>query len=326
MDGSSRPGLKSDTRYHSSWANYYVKFLQAYESYNISFWGMTIQNEPENAGAWESCVYDANQLRDFVRDYLGPIVHKAYPNIRIMTHDHNKDHCVIFADAVFADAAASSHVWGTAIHWYSGPQFDNVQTLHDHWPEKSILATEACNCGGVRLGDWPRGESYAIDIIGDLNAWAVGWTDWNLVLDQTGGPNHLGNLCDAPVIARLDLKPPQIYYQPNYYVMGHFSRFLPPGAVRINNTLTGSTPLQLTTFQVELDRQNPHHSQLRRLVQSDTGRYVVTVLLNTAGSDADIQFAVGKSFATIHVPRHSIHTVAFNASLLEERNGQIAAE
>lgn len=64
-----------------------------------------------------------------------------------------------------------------------------------------LFPSEACNCPGVLLDDWSRAEKYAHDIIGDLNNWPEGWTDWNIVLNQEGGPNHLGNNCNAPIIA-----------------------------------------------------------------------------------------------------------------------------
>jgi len=313
MAGSSRPGLKADPRYHQAWANYYVKFISAYETHNITFWGATVQNDPEKAGQWESCVYKPEEMRDFIRDYLGPTVHKAYPNLRLMQYGQDKDHCVVFGDAVFSDSAASAHVWGTAIHWYHDPLYDNIQQLHNHWPTKHIISDEACNCGGVHLDDWPRGESYGIDIISDLNAWVEGWVDWNLVLDQKGGPNHGNNFCDASVIARLDLNPPSIHFQPNYYILGHFSRFLSPGALRINHTISGVTPMtfRVTTFRVDLNAKNPTHNQLRASVGADTGSYSVSVILNTAATASDIQVGVGSTFATVSVPAHSIHTIAF---------------
>lgn len=73
------------------------------------------------------------------------------------------------------------------------------------------MATEACNCPGVSLNNWDRGESYAYDILGDLNNWAVGWVDWNQILDMQGGPNHVNNYCDANIVC--DTKNQVFYYQ-----------------------------------------------------------------------------------------------------------------
>ena len=81
-------------------------------------------------------------------------------------------------------------------------------------PDKFILPTEACNCGGVVFSKpdvyvwWARAESLALDILEDLRFWAIGWTDWNLVLGTDGGPNHLKNLCAAvPLVPATSLQP-----------------------------------------------------------------------------------------------------------------------
>lgn len=105
--------------------------------------------------------------------------------------------------------------------------FQRLDQVHEMFPDKFLLPTEACNCPGVAMNNWFRGEEYAIDILGDLNHWSVGWVDWNMVLDPFGGPNHGQNFCDAPVIA--DPSTGVVFYQPTYYVLGHFSRFIPPG-------------------------------------------------------------------------------------------------
>ena len=84
------------------------------------------------------------------------------------------------------------------------------------------------------LGDWDRGEKYIHNIIEDLNHWVVGWTDWNLALDLQGGPNWAKNYVDAPII--VDPSQGIFYKQPMYYALGHISRFLVSGSVRIGFT------------------------------------------------------------------------------------------
>ena len=88
-------------------------------------------------------------------------------------------------------------------------------------------------------GTWSKGEGYGYDILGDLESGGVGWTDWNIVLDQDGGPNHVGNFCDAAVIADLKGEEAKLYYHPQYYYMGHFSKFLKEGARRVKSTVDG---------------------------------------------------------------------------------------
>lgn len=105
--------------------------------------------------------------------------------------------------------------------------------------------------GALSKGDflaawWSRAESLGLDILVDLQSWAVGWTDWNLILAIDGGPNHLKNLCDANIIADHDLKVGKdpLVMQASYYYMGHFSRYLPPGSKRValKNTVESAAP------------------------------------------------------------------------------------
>ena len=119
-----------------------------------------------------------------------------------------------------------------------------------------ILGTEACEgflpwSQGVYPGDWPRAETYAHDVIGDVNNWAGGWTDWNILLDMKGGPNWAGNVVDAPIIA--DTAGGQaVYKQPMFYYLGHITKFVPPGSVRIGFQSSGvpvlSAPMECATI------------------------------------------------------------------------------
>jgi len=216
---------------------------------------MTVQNEPEYAAPWEACAYSAEQERDFVKHYLGPIMKENHPDMKVVVFDHNKDHIVQWADTIFGDNDTSQYVWGIGFHWYSGDEFEHLEQVHTKWPQKQLLPTEGCICPGVSLDNWTRGEVYGHDIMGDLNNWAVGWTDWNIVLNLQGGPNHLGNLCDAFLIADTDAQ--ALHYQPAYYYFGHFSRYLTPGSKRVGLSITTSavpsSPLDSNsnTFTIE---------------------------------------------------------------------------
>jgi glucosylceramidase len=106
-----------------------------------------------------------------------------------------------------------------------------VQQLHDAWPDKALLFTEGCQEGGPHHGEWNLAERYARSVIQDLNHWTVGWIDWNLLLDEQGGPNHVGNYCSAPVLA--DASRQALHVQSSYAALGHFARFMQPGARRV---------------------------------------------------------------------------------------------
>lgn len=218
--------------YRQAWAQCYVRFIQEYAAEGVPIWAVSVQNEPAATQSWDSCLYSAEEERDFVRDFLGPELAQAgLGHIKIVIWDHNRDHLVRRASTVYSDPEAAKYVWGAGFHWYGEPHFEQVQLTHDAWPDKQLLFTEGCQEGGPHTGSWNLGERYAHNIINDLNRWTVGWIDWNLVLDETGGPNHVGNLCSAPIL--IDTAQDTLMHQSSFYYLGHFSRFIKPGAVRV---------------------------------------------------------------------------------------------
>jgi glucosylceramidase len=222
--------LRADCR--AAWAQCFVRFIQAYEAEGVPVWAVSVQNEPMAHQRWDSCLYTAAEERDFVRDHLGPALHAAgLGRVKIVIWDHNRDLMVERASVVYGDAEAAKYVWGTGFHWYGDDHFDHVQLVHDAWPDKQLLFTEGCQEGGPHIGSWEVGERYARSIIHDLNRWTVGWIDWNLLLDERGGPNHVGNLCSAPVLA--DTAQGTLMRQSSFWVLGHFARFVRPGAHRV---------------------------------------------------------------------------------------------
>ncbi len=216
----------------AAWAQCYVRFIQAYAAEGVPVWGVSVQNEPAAVQRWDSCIYSAEEERDFVRDHLGPALHGAgLGHVKIVVWDHNRDVMVERASVMYSDPEAAKYVWGTGFHWYGEDHFDHLQLVHDAWPDKQLLFTEGCQEGGPHLGSWEVGERYARSIINDLNRWTVGWLDWNLLLDERGGPNHVGNLCSAPIMA--DTASGSLMHQSAYWVLGHFARFIKPGAQRV---------------------------------------------------------------------------------------------
>jgi glucosylceramidase len=231
-NGEMNHGGKLKPEYRETWAQYYVKFIRACAKEGVDIWGLTVQNEPAATQTWDSCIYSAEEERDFVRDHLGPALEKAgLGHLKLMIWDHNRDWLVHRARVAYADPEAAKYIWGSAIHWYAEEKFENAQFHHDLWPDKPVLFTEGCQEAGPHTGEWPLGERYARSMIKDFNHWVVGWVDWNILLDETGGPNHVGNLCSAPILA--DTKNDRVLLQSSYYYIGHFARFVRPGAHRV---------------------------------------------------------------------------------------------
>ena len=183
------------------------------------------------------------------------------------------------ARTVLSDPDAAKYVWGTGFHWYCGDHFDNVQKVHDEFPDKQLIFTEGCQEGGPHIGSWDLGERYATSIINDLNRWTVAWIDWNLILNEQGGPNHVGNYCSAPII--VDTRTQNLLYQSSYYYIGHFSRFILPGDKIINSKNTNDTIDVLSSINgqdiVNTVMQNKNESCVKVNYSRDNVNFVFTI-------------------------------------------------
>ena len=233
--------------YKDVWAHYYIKFLEAYQAQNIHLFALTVQNEPAAKQIWDSCVYTKEEEKDFVKNHLGPkLKNSAFKDIKLLIWDHNRDVIVERAKAAYDDPKASQYIWGTAYHWYVSEAFENLSTVHNLYPDKHILFTEGTIEGGVKPNQFETGERYARNMIGDFNHFSEGYIEWNLMLNEEGGPNHVGNFCDAPIIYNRDKD--EIIYNSSYYLIGHFSRFIDVDAVRIESKID-STEIKHVAFK-----------------------------------------------------------------------------
>jgi glucosylceramidase len=285
--GSLRP------QYRQAWADYIVRFVRDMEGQeHIPIWALTVQNEPQATQTWESCIYSAAEERDFVRDHLGPALSAAGMSaVHLCILDHNRDLMDEWTKTIYSDPAASKFVWGAAMHWYVSEDFAAPARAHKAFPDKPTLFTEGCNDRGeakgkFELGMWEHGERYAHSMVNDFRNWVCGWIDWNIVLDQTGGPNHVGNFCDAPVI--VDTEKGEVRYTPAFYYIGQFSRFVHPGAKRIESH-GGPSGLESVAFS------NP-----------DGG--IAVVVLNTGRSPVDFSLAGSGASVACRIPARAIQT------------------
>jgi glucosylceramidase len=290
-------GGKLLPEFRQAWANYYVKFIEAYEAEDIPVWGLTIQNEPMATQRWESCIYTAEEERDFLKYYLGPTLERAgmsYKNVVVW--DHNRDLITNRANTIFEDPEASKYAWGIGFHWYETwtgglPKYDNLKNIYESFPSKNMLFTEGCQEGfnTERLHHWPNAERYGNSMINDFNSGVVGWTDWNILLDERGGPNHVENFCFAPIHA--DTKTSELIYTPTYFYIGHFSKFIKPGAVRVSTT-TSRTTIESTSFM-------------------NKDGEIVTVVMNTSDYKIVYKLIVGSSETQLEIEPHAMQSIIY---------------
>jgi glucosylceramidase len=284
-------------QYARPWANYMAKFVKAYEKEGIPIWGITVQNEPMAKQTWESVIYTAEEERDFLKNHLGPVMQKeGLGDKRIVVWDHNRDLITHRASTIFSDPEASKYAWGIGFHWYEtwtggDPMYRNLVEVSRSYPDKPLLLTEAAieKFTQERYQYWPNGERYGSSMINDFNAGAVAWTDWNILLDERGGPNHVGNFCFAPVHA--DTAKGELIYTPPYYYIGHFSKFIRPDAKRISSTSSRSS--LLTTSFMNADNK------------------MATVVMNPGDKDVAYTLIVGKRESKLTIPAHAIQTLVY---------------
>ncbi len=280
--------------FRQTWTDYVVKFIKTYESIGIPIWGLTVQNEPMATQKWESCIFSAEQERDYIKQFLGPGLKKnGLSGKKLIAWDHNRDQVYQRASTILEDPEAAKYVWGIVYHWYetwtgSDMLFNNVKLVHEAFPEKQLIMTEGCveKFSRDSIGRWDLGERYGYSLINDFNSGAGGWTDWNMLLDDQGGPNHVGNFCFAPIHA--DLKTGKLLYTNSYYYLGHFSRFIKPGARRVAAS-SGRDKLMTTAFE------------------NKDGKLVIVVMNKTKDKVPYYLWIKGQAAETVSLP-HSIST------------------
>lgn len=328
--------------YVSTYADYLLKYLDAYKSEGVDIWGLTPVNEPHgNNGQWESMNFSPESQNEFIKHNLGPgLANSAYAKTKLLIFDQNRDGIEQWTDVIFADKETAPHVYGVAVHWYESTNkvyeevFDRVQAK---FPEFSIVHTEGCiddlgkpapaDCtdpegrteknwfrndafwwnqnasdwayavpwAGDTAGDHPMYvpvHRYARNIIVSLDHWVTGWVDWNIVLDQEGGPNHVGNFCGAPIM--IDTASQDVYYTPIFDVLSQFSRTIRPG----------DKAVQTTKNLGELNADALHACATK----NDEGLLSVQ-LLNTTRTAVEYNLQIGDEFAPITIPANSVQTV-----------------
>lgn len=233
-NGEMNHGGKLKPEFYAMWADMVVAYIQAYAREGVNITRLTVQNEPAATQTWDSCLYSASEEAHYAVTYLKPALVKAgLGHVKINIWDHNKDIILDRVSESFATDGADAAIDGIAFHWYTGDHFEALAQVNRLYPDKELIFTEGCveysrfaDSGEVR-----KAEMYAHDMIGNFNAGANAFIDWNLVLDEKGGPNHVGNFCDAPVMC--DVSKGTIHVNLSHAYIGHFSRFVKPGARRV---------------------------------------------------------------------------------------------
>lgn len=246
--GERNYGGKLKPEYRKCWAEYICRYIEEYRNRGYHVTKLTMQNEPKAVQTWDSCIYTAEEQKEFLRDYLWPSL-KAHglDDIGIYLWDHNKERVFEWAETII-DEETTSMIRGMAFHWYSGDHFEALRMIREKYPDKQLLLSEACiEYSKFSADDYlNNAQKYAHDMMGNLNEGMNTFLDWNLILNEEGGPNHVGNFCDAPYLFDRDSK--ELKESNILGYLWHFTHFLESGAVRIGVSRY-TDKLEVTAFE-----------------------------------------------------------------------------
>lgn len=280
-------GGKLKEEYKEFWADYICRYIKEYELLGFKVNRMTIQNEPEAVQTWDSCIFSGEEEKVFLRDFLYPsLVKNGLSHIKVNIWDHNKEMMYERAKATI-DEDTDKMIDGVAFHWYTGDHFEAIKLTHDAYPDKELIFTEGCvEYSRFDTSQLRNAQMYAHDIIGNMNGGMTGFIDWNILLDEKGGPNHVNNYCDAPIM--VDTTDNSYEEKLSFHYIGHFSRHIQKDAKRIAFTKY-TDKLELTALK------NPDGS-------------IVLVILNRQEEDMEVSLRVSGKYTEIPVPKSSIVT------------------
>ncbi|MDF2539616.1 MAG: glucosylceramidase [Herbinix sp.] len=287
-NGEKNHGGKLKKEYQELWAEYFCRYIKEYRNHGINVKRISIQNEPAAVQRWDSCIYSAQEEKEFLRDYLYPALQQhSLTDLEIYIWDHNKERAVERALTII-DQDTDYMISGIAFHWYSGDHFEALSMLRERFPGKKLIFSEGC----VEYSKFSSGNQlanarmYGHDIIGDLNGGAQAFIAWTILFNSEGGPNHVNNLCEAPIM--YDLESKTMEKKLCYTYIGHFSKYIVPGSIRIGMSKF-TDKLDVTAFE------RPDGT-------------LAVVIMNRTDEEMTVYLRLQQELLELNVPRDSIGT------------------
>ena len=270
--------------YYDLYSEYIIKYLLVMKEEGIDIEYLSLQNEPEANQTWDSCIYEPQEMLELVK-VIHPKLVRNNLNPKILILDHNRDILEKWAKAAQNDKEALKLIWGLAIHWYVSEDFDALRRAKMIAPSLNILFTEGCIEGGPRPFALHTGERYIRNMIGDLNNGCSGYIEWNLLLNEQGGPNHKNNYCDAPMLL---LDNGDLVINSSYYYIGHIAKYIKNGSYVLEH-INEANKLQVLTAI------NQNHQ-------------LVVVICNPTSDDLNYQITYSKEDIKGQILAHTIQT------------------
>lgn len=276
--------------FYPLWADYIRRYILAYREQGIKISAVTVQNEPRHHQQWESCLYTPSEESDYI-GYLSDALKGL--DVKIICYDHCRERLVERAGAIFG-GKNGTFCDGIANHWYSGDHFGEIRAVSQLWGDKLQIASESCcfdKQKGIKTENiWHFAEKYAHDISGAISAGINYYCDWNLTTDENNGPTHFRerrNIVEVPIYC--DTAAGELVYQPSYYYIGHYSKFIRPGAKCVANSCY-TDRLEVCTFK-------------------NTDGSLVCVVLNRTEDDLSFILRIGDDILKLKAESHSVQSI-----------------
>lgn len=315
---SAPPWMKTNNRwtgfgrlkreFYQTWADYHLKWVELMESNGLPIWAISTGNEPTNGVffmffvKFMSLGWTPQTQAIWLDEHLGPTFRKSkYKDIVIFGNDDQRYTSPYWFKLMNQTRPNSlKYIDGVALHWYWDEIFGSsfVEKTNDYMVDKIQIISESCigdkpwQQAKPLIGSWDRAEKYGRSYMSHIKDGFQGWIDWNIILDEEGGPNYVNNTVDAPVVANTTTYT-EFYKQPMFYMIGHFSKLVPEGSVRIE-AIPSNVNLDAVAFLRPDDK-------------------IAAVLFNSGRADLDIVIVdTVHGNVTLNVPAKSIHTILYN--------------
>jgi glucosylceramidase len=286
--------------YYGDYATYFVKWIQAMNQNGIKIYSVTPQNEPLNRGNSASLYMGWEEQFEFVQNHLVPQFKAASLSTKIYLFDHNYNYDNMadqngYPMKIYDAGIDSDVVAGAAYHNYGGDKAELLK-VQSRYPERELVFTE------TSIGTWNDGRNLQVRLIDDMREVALGTVNngckavivWNLMLDTERGPNREGGCQTCYGAVDIDISDfSTITRNSHYYIIGHLSSVVKPGAVRIGTTGFSDPGFIHSAFE------------------NTDGTYAV-VLLNSTSASKSITLDDGKQHFTYEVPANSVISYKWN--------------
>ena len=224
---------------------------------------LSLQNEASAATSWDSCLWSGEEERIFLKDHLYPALEAAglAGKIAVFIWDHNKERAYARAVETIQEDTADL-IEGVAFHFYTGDHFKALELLTRRFPDKKLFFTEGCmeySRADIGKDVFAHALRYAHEYIGDIDHGTTMLFDWNMYLDQEGGPNHVRNFCSAPIMCDVNTK--EIIRNPSQQAIALIGQTAVPGSTHIasvsGNSSTKDIPVSKSIQNSAVERASP---------------------------------------------------------------------